>query len=104
MEIVKKWSHWMLLLSLQMFHSQKLRFSCDYIENNNFYTCILRRYLKELLLQCIINVEFRLRNDFYRQTDGIVMGLPLAYLVVQYFMVNLENTVLRPIIERFHLY
>ncbi|CAH8564888.1 unnamed protein product [Schistosoma intercalatum] len=94
----------MSLRFLQMFLSQKLCFLCDYIENNNLEMCIPKHYLKDLLLQCALNVQFRFNDDFYRQTNGVGMGSSVGPLLADCLMANLRNSVLRPIIERFHLY
>ncbi|CAH8534685.1 unnamed protein product [Schistosoma bovis] len=61
--------------------------------------CIPKHYLKELLLRRTLNVQFRFNDNFYRQIDGVTLGP----LLPDCFMSNLENSVLRSIIGRFHL-
>ncbi|CAH8542783.1 unnamed protein product [Schistosoma mattheei] len=76
----------------------------DYIENNNLDICIPKHYLKGLLPRCTLNVQFRFNDDFYKQTDGVTMGSLLGPFLADCFMANLKNSVLPPIIGRFHLY
>ncbi|CAH8682076.1 unnamed protein product [Schistosoma rodhaini] len=70
----------------------------------NLEICIPKHYLKEPLLRCILNVQFKFNDGFYRQTDGVAMGSPLGPLLSDCFMANLENSALRPVIEKFHFY
>lgn len=56
-------------------------------------------HLKEPLLQCTFNAQFRFNNEFYRQTDGIPIGSLLDPPQTGCFMVNLENTVIQLMID-----
>ncbi|VDP00050.1 unnamed protein product [Schistosoma curassoni] len=58
--------------------TETICFLCDYIENNNLDMRIPKQYLKELLLRCTLNVQFRFNDAFYRQMDGVAMGSPLG--------------------------
>ena len=46
--------------------------------------------LKDLLLMCTENVQFTFNNEFYRQSDGIMMGSYLGPILSNIFMAKLE--------------
>ena len=48
---------------------------------------------KEMLILCAKNVYFFSNEEFYKQTDGVAMGLPLGPLLAYIFMIELENNI-----------
>ena len=43
-------------------------------DDNELYTNISKKELKELLLLCTKNVHFTFNNEIYQQCDGLAMG------------------------------
>ena len=55
--------------------------------------------MKEILHLCTKNVHFSYNDIIYQQCDGVVMGSPLGLLLVGYFMVHLESTLIPKLTE-----
>lgn len=75
---------------------------CAYIENDRLDIGV--HYLKEILLRCTLDVQFKFDNEFYRQTDGIAIRSLLEPLLADRFIANLQNTILRSSLDSFCLY
>ena len=50
--------------------------------------------MKELLLLCTKNVHFTFNGQIYIQVDGVAMGSPLAPLLADIFMIELERSLI----------
>ena len=48
--------------------------------------------MKELLLLCTNNVHFTCNGQIYIQVEGVAMGSPLAPLLADIFMIELERS------------
>ena len=59
-------------------------------DDNELYTNISKKEIKELLLLCTKNVDFTFNNVIYQQCDGVAMGSPLGPVIAGIFMVELE--------------
>lgn len=79
-------------------------FICDYIIDNNITIPIPTSALKELLLRCTFNIQFKFNGKFYRQIDGVAMGSPLGPILADIFMGILEYRKLRNNISEMCLY
>ena len=55
-------------------------------------TKLQRTEMKKLLEICTKGMHFSFDNEVYRQTNGVAMGSPLGPVLVNIFMVELENT------------
>ena len=51
---------------------------------------------KPLLLQLATEVTFTINNNFYKQTDGCIMGGPLSVIVSGIFIIKMENDIVIP--------
>ena len=60
--------------------------------------------LKQLLLFCTHNIQFKFNDKIYRQKDGVAMGSPLGPILADIFMSSLENTKLKQFIDGFVVY
>ena len=69
---------------------------------------ILQNIMKDLLYLCTKHVHFTYGGKNYIQTDGVAMGLPLGPLLVNIFMISLEEAILpsfkktRSTLEKLH--
>ena len=84
--------------------NETILFLCNHIDNNHIDLGIPTQYIRELLLRCTFNVQFRFNNLMYRQTDGVAMGSPLGPLLADCFMAKLETYILKPTIDQFTIY
>ena len=50
--------------------------------------------MKELLFLCTNNVHFTCNGQIYIQVEGIAMGYPLAPLLADIFMIELERSLI----------
>ena len=50
--------------------------------------------MKEVLLLCTKNVHFTFNGQIYIQVDGVAMGPPLAPLLADIFMIELERSLI----------
>ena len=60
-------------------------------DDNELYTNISKKEMKELLLLCTKNTHFTFNNEIYQQCDGVAMGPPLGPVITGIFMVELEK-------------
>ena len=58
-----------------------------------------RPELKSLLMLCTEEVQFTFEGDIYIQADGVSMGSPLASLLANVFMCELENKIIPKLTE-----
>lgn len=73
--------------------AKSIHFLCGHIEDNQINVDIPKHYLKELLLRCTFNVQFKWNDELYRQVDDVAMGAFLDPLLADIFMADLKNTV-----------
>ena len=83
---------------------ETIDFICNYIESANFAVNLPTRDLRELLLRCTFDIQFRFDGCLYRQTDGVAMGSPLGPLLSDIFMGSLELGSLKDTIQSFRFY
>nr|CAH8860093.1 unnamed protein product [Trichobilharzia regenti] len=57
---------------------ETVNYICDQLIERNIDVGIPSEKVKELLLKCIMNVQFMFNNGFYRQVNGVAMGSPLG--------------------------
>ena len=50
--------------------------------------------MKELLLLCTKNLNFTFSGQIFIQVDGVAMGSPLAPLLADIFMIELERSLI----------
>ena len=55
---------------------------------------IIKQEMKEMLIFCTRNVHFTFNEEVYQQTDGVAMRSPLAPVLEDIFMVELENNII----------
>jgi hypothetical protein len=79
-------------------------FICDYIRTSDFNFDIPLTMLKELLLRCTLNVQFKFNDTLYYQLDGVAMGSPLGPILADIFMGKLETGPLKPVIAELPFY
>ena len=70
---------------------ETIDFICSQISYLNIDVPIPICSLKELLLRCTFNIQFRFNDSLYRQTDGVAMGSPLGPILSDLFMASLET-------------
>ena len=61
-------------------------------DDNELYTNISKKEMKEILLLCTKAAHFTFNNEIYQQRDGVAMGSPLGPVIAGIFMVELENS------------
>ena len=83
---------------------ETVNFVCQMIDTLKIDIGLPSLTLNELLLRCLINVEFLLHKQFYRQTDGVAMGCLLGPFLAEMFMPKLEKVVLKDVIAKFGAY
>ena len=54
--------------------------------------------MRELILLCTKNVHFTFNDETFTQVDGVAMGSPLAPILANIFMVELERNLI-PILK-----
>ena len=54
-------------------------------------TSLTKNEMKEMLILCTKNVHFTFESRTYVQADGVRMGSPLGPVLVDIFMIELEN-------------
>ena len=74
------------------------------ISSHNMEIGLPPNKLKELILKCTMNVQFRFNGQLYRQIDGVAMGSPLGPILVDIFMAKLENGRLTSMMGQLHFY
>ena len=57
-------------------------------------TLLIKKEMKELLLLYTKNVHFTFNGQIYIQIDGVAMGSPLAPLLADIFMIELERSLI----------
>ncbi|CAF1540560.1 unnamed protein product, partial [Rotaria sordida] len=62
-------------------------------------TKITKNELFILFNLAVTNVHFRFFSQFFRQSDGVAMGSPLAPILADVFMNNLEKEKIQPVIK-----
>ena len=62
--------------------------------NHELTTSLIKKEMKELLLLCTKNVRFTFNEQIYIQVDGVAMGSPLAPLLPEIFMIELERSLI----------
>ena len=75
---------------------ETIHFICDYIDSHDINLALHTSILRELLLRCTLNIQFKFDGRLYRQTDGVAMGSPLGPLLSDIFMSSLERGSLTP--------
>ena len=68
-------------------------------DDNELYTIVSKKEVKELLLLCTKNVDFTFNNVICQQCDGVVMGSPLGPVMAGIFMVELEKSLIPTLME-----
>ena len=63
-------------------------------EKNEIVTSITKSEMKEMLILCAKNVHFTSESRTYVQADVVAMGSPLGPVLVDIFMIKLENSLL----------
>ena len=61
-------------------------------------TRITKNEMRELILICTKNVHFLFNGETFTQVDGAAMGLPLAPILADIFMVELDRNLI-PILK-----
>ncbi|KAH9591590.1 Alpha-(1,6)-fucosyltransferase [Schistosoma haematobium] len=79
-------------------------FICNELTERRIETPIPASAIKQLILRCTMNAQFRFDNEYYRQLDGIAMRSPLGPLVADIFLAKLENGPLKSIISHLPTY
>ena len=64
------------------------------IYTNHELTTLTKKEMKELLLLYTKNVHFTFNGQIYIQIDGVAMGSPLAPLLADIFMIELERSLI----------
>ena len=67
-------------------------------------TTISKREMKELLYLCTKNVHFSFSSEIYMQNDGVAMGFPLAPVLANIFIVELEKTIMPSFSDKIKLW
>ena len=62
--------------------------------NHELTTSLTKKEMKDILLLCTNNVHFVFNGQIYIQVDGIAMGSPLAPLLADIFMIELERSLI----------
>ena len=62
--------------------------------NHELTTSLTKKEVKELLLLCTKNVHFTFNVQIYVQVDGVTMGSPLAPLLADIFIIELERSLI----------
>ncbi|MGL4481483.1 MAG: reverse transcriptase domain-containing protein, partial [Lactococcus garvieae] len=83
---------------------ETIDYICNYIDSSNVNIPLPTNALKELLIRCTWNVQFKFDGIIYRQIDGVAMGSPLGPLLSDIFMSSLENNYLKDSINSVLLY
>ena len=83
---------------------ETINFICDYIDLHDLNLALPTSAMKELLLRCTFNIQFKFDGLFYQQTDGVAMGSPLGPLLSDIFMSSLERSSLRDTINSMCFY
>ena len=63
-------------------------------EKNEIVTSITKSEMKEMLILCAKNVHFTSESRTYVQADVVAMGSPLGPVLVDIFVIKLENSLL----------
>ncbi|CAH8613781.1 unnamed protein product [Schistosoma rodhaini] len=79
-------------------------FICNELTERNLETVIPVSAIKQLILRCTMNVQFRFDNEYYRQLDGVAMGSPLGPILADIFLAKLENGPLKDTISHLTSY
>lgn len=83
---------------------ETVEFICEYIDNTVPEFPLPTSLLKELILRCTLNVQFKFNGELYRQIDGVSMGSPLGPILADIFMGKLEATKLNNKIKETKFY
>ena len=68
-------------------------------DDNELYTNISKKEMKEILLLCTKTAHFTFNNEIYQQCDGVAMGSPLGPVIAGIFMVELEKSLIPNLME-----
>nr|CAJ00247.1 TPA: reverse transcriptase [Schistosoma mansoni] len=79
-------------------------FICNELTERHTETVIPVTAIKQLILRCTMNVQFRFDNEYYRQLDGVAMGSPLGPILADIFLAKLENGPLKDTISHLTSY
>ena len=63
-------------------------------------TGVTAKTVIELIKLCLSTTSFRFRNNSYKLTDGLAMGLPASPAIANMFMNKLEQTALARFVHR----
>ena len=64
---------------------------CNLISITNCDVGLPVNFLRDLLILCTENLQFKVENEYFRQIDGIAMGCPLGPFLADIFMSSVEN-------------
>ena len=73
-------------------------------EEKAISTKLSKKDFKTLLELCTKCMHFSYNNDIYKQVDGVAMGSPLGPVLANVFMVELENTLVRKLMDKMNLW
>ena len=62
-------------------------------------TTLQKLYIKKPILDACTKNVFSFNNKFYKQTDGVSMGSPLAPLLANIIMTELESTIVKELVD-----
>ncbi|CAH8503779.1 unnamed protein product [Schistosoma intercalatum] len=83
---------------------ETVEFICNELTAIRIETPIPACAIKQLILRCTMNVQFRFDNEYYRQLDGVAMGSPLGPLLANIFLAKPENGPLKSTITHLPTY
>ena len=71
--------------------NETIELALDYILSNNPEVNISRKDLKKLFQFATSETHFYFNGEIYEQVDGVAMGSPLAPVLANLFMDNMNN-------------
>ena len=76
----------------------------DFIDHSGLTFDVPTAALKELLLNCTFNIEFKFNGKLYRQIDGVAMGSLLGPMLADIFLGKLETQPVKNYIDKMRFY
>ncbi|PSN42163.1 hypothetical protein C0J52_17465 [Blattella germanica] len=74
----------------------------EYLTKNK-YTEIFINDIEDILTTITNQNYFKLKDDVYKQNEGIPMGNPLSGILAEIFLQNLENNQCKNLIEKYKI-